>query len=511
MAGLSAAAAVSAFAWVRSVLTGASLLHFDAKAHLVVARRTIDNLYPGWLQLGSIWLPLPHILNALPAQNDFLYRTGLFASALGYLAFMLGVAALAGAIVRVTDKPWAAVAALAVPAANPGWLYLQSTPLTEPLFFGLVCGLAFFLVSWRFGGGTGSLAGAAACSGLVCLVRYEAWPVAALGMGLVLWRKRDWRTMLVAGGFGFALPILWFGLHTYLASGIFFYVIGSENLTRPRADVVRAFVLVLRGLRDAFGLPLLVAGGVGLIVEAVTDVRRRRMSCPVAWILFAPIAVTSVAYLVGHPSKARYPLLLVIGLAFVLGLAAARHWSLAAAVTVLAVTQPFFVPKPLPVLKEATRDRWDVNGRRELVEHLRRDYQGGRILVSFGSLAPVVWETQLPLREFVHEGTHSYWDHAVVDPEREVAWVMLTRGDVLDRIRQYRPGFPEGFVKVDGFNRISLYRRARDLAPRLASAMTPWRRESSIGSSPAQEREADPVMQATLQLPSSGHRALHLR
>src|SRR5205085_1906810 len=61
---------VTAAFWTRSVTSGANLLHFDAKAHLVVARRTIDSLTPGWTQLGAVWLPLPHVLNALLAQND---------------------------------------------------------------------------------------------------------------------------------------------------------------------------------------------------------------------------------------------------------------------------------------------------------------------------------------------------------------------------------------------------------------------------------------------------------
>ena len=45
-----------------------TLSHYDARAHLVVARRVIDSLTPGWRQLGAVWLPLPHVVNALPVQ-----------------------------------------------------------------------------------------------------------------------------------------------------------------------------------------------------------------------------------------------------------------------------------------------------------------------------------------------------------------------------------------------------------------------------------------------------------
>ena len=55
---------------------GLSLSHYDAKAHLVVARRILDSLTPSWEQIGAVWLPLPHVLNALPVQIDWMYQTG---------------------------------------------------------------------------------------------------------------------------------------------------------------------------------------------------------------------------------------------------------------------------------------------------------------------------------------------------------------------------------------------------------------------------------------------------
>ena len=76
---------IAAVCWLVSVRTGVHLLHFDAKAHLVVARRTLDSLTPGWTQLGAVWLPLPHILAALPSQVDALYATGLAGSLLSFL------------------------------------------------------------------------------------------------------------------------------------------------------------------------------------------------------------------------------------------------------------------------------------------------------------------------------------------------------------------------------------------------------------------------------------------
>ena len=41
---------------------GDVLLYGDAVAHLNIARRVFDSKTPGLLQLGTVWLPLPHLL-----------------------------------------------------------------------------------------------------------------------------------------------------------------------------------------------------------------------------------------------------------------------------------------------------------------------------------------------------------------------------------------------------------------------------------------------------------------
>ena len=76
--------------------TGLILSHYDARGHLVVARRIFDSITPGWQQIGAVWLPLPHLLNALPVQIDVFYRTG--------------ASAVAISIAVVRDGGWAAVA-----------------------------------------------------------------------------------------------------------------------------------------------------------------------------------------------------------------------------------------------------------------------------------------------------------------------------------------------------------------------------------------------------------------
>ena len=467
---LAAALLTTIVAWAMVFGSGAHLLHFDAKAHLLVARRVIDSLTPGWTQLGSVWLPLPHILNVLPAQSDFLYQSGLFASVLGAAFFVAGVAALGYAASRGTRDRWAGAVAMAVPMLNPGWLYLQATPMTEPLFLGLVGALALFVVRWRMDGRTSDLVAAAILSGLACLVRYEAWPIAAAATAVACTRDAGWpsrraltRSAPLMLGLGLVGPVLFFGLHTWFASERFLYVIDEGNLTEGRATVPRALELTAAGIVEAFGVPLALTAALGI---ALVVVRRRDPVLLMALACTGPIAVTFTAYLAGHPTKTRYALLLTPAVA--LALAALTHHRRIAqlAVAVLACSQMVDAPPTLPVIRESTRDRAEVDRRRPFVETFRERYRGGYLLASMGSTAPVLFETGLPLREVVHEGTGHYWASAVVDPHRFVSWILIADGDVLDQVRSYRKAFPEGFAPVWSGARVTLYARQAVPAPR---------------------------------------------
>src|SRR6266496_1755573 len=92
-----AAAAAIAGAMVASHYSrlGLTLTHYDARGHLVVARRIADSITPGWQQIGAVWLPLPHLLNAIPVQVDFFYRTGASAVAISIVSFAVAAGAVA--------------------------------------------------------------------------------------------------------------------------------------------------------------------------------------------------------------------------------------------------------------------------------------------------------------------------------------------------------------------------------------------------------------------------------
>lgn len=141
-----AAASLAAIAW--SWLNHAMLNYGDAVAHLHIARRVLDSHRPGLTQLGSVWLPLPHLLMIPFVQVYAWWANGIagaIPSVLAYLLCCAGIYRLA----RNWLRPAPAALALAFLALNPNLLYLQTTAMTEPLFVCEMIWVAVWLVEWR--------------------------------------------------------------------------------------------------------------------------------------------------------------------------------------------------------------------------------------------------------------------------------------------------------------------------------------------------------------------------
>ena len=92
-----AAIAVSILSFIHFFRSGQILLYGDAVAHINIARRVFDSRTPGLLQLGTVWLPLPHILTMPFISNRWLWQSGAGGSIVAMVAYVfagLGVARL---------------------------------------------------------------------------------------------------------------------------------------------------------------------------------------------------------------------------------------------------------------------------------------------------------------------------------------------------------------------------------------------------------------------------------
>src|SRR5690348_8004215 len=121
---------------------GQVLLYGDAIAHINIARRVFDSKTPGLLQLGTVWLPLPHLLMMPFLISDEMWRRGVGGSIPSLVAYVFGVVGmfrLMRGVLAGLSKPdkagrVAAWTAAAVYGANPNLIYMQGTAMGEAMY-----------------------------------------------------------------------------------------------------------------------------------------------------------------------------------------------------------------------------------------------------------------------------------------------------------------------------------------------------------------------------------------
>ena len=515
------AAAVGAWGAAAAVYyqrLGLTLAHYDARAHLVVARRVFDSLMPGWQQVGAVWLPLPHLLNALPVQIDWLYRTGLSAVAISVASMALAAWAIATLIQRATGSAVGGVVAAGLLMLNPDVLYLQSTPMTEPLLFGttflaiaLIAELADQLSasSARLPASGGpppassppppaSRAAGWACVAAV-LTRYEAWPIvaAAILLAFAVLLRRGWTAAAATRAVrGLALWPLWaiaaFLVNSKITVGSWFVSSGFfipdnpalghpglastqiweglAQLTGPAVPwiaVVSAMVIVA-----AFFLPL-KSGSHESRAGTGGGTRGARAVVILPLALAACVALPLSAYAQGHPVRIRYAVPLVAAAAALAGTAVGLLPRLArgpAGLLLLAVAAwqtPPFNPRAAVVV-ESQRDAANGIARAAVTAYLTAHWDGQPIMMSMGSLGHYMHDLSahgFRIRDFLHEGTGELWKYAVRTPRPFVAWLLvderLDRGDALYWQGRNDPAYFAGYARVAEGGGVALYRRVR--------------------------------------------------
>lgn len=468
VAALAGAAAACYYAWV-----GLTLSHYDARAHLVVARRVIDGLTPGWMQLGAFWLPLPHLLNLIPVQLDWNFRTGFSAIAMSVLSLAVGLGALSRYLARHTGSVVAAVVVPIAVLANPNVLYLQSTPMTEPLLFGLSFVALLAVDTWIGSGRPRDAHGAGLVLSALVLTRYEGWLIGAV-LVLVAWAARrslrDGATWLAVYP---AVAIAAFFWLSYWSSGVLLATSGFYTPNNPaRGSWLAAAGQIWWTTYAMAGPGIMVMGAVGVLVtlwRAATS--RGRSLLPLSF--FATALLPLVAFHAGHPQRVRYMVALTVAAAVSAGLAFAiipRRIITLLAMVFLSVSltsrPPLSTRAPMVV-----ESQWEVpfgRDRRTVTNYLREHYDGTPIMASMGSLAHYMQETTsigLSIRNFLHEGNGDLWSEAWLAPRHHVRWIMVEElargGGMLAVHARETPAFLDGFARVSEGGGLALYRRVR--------------------------------------------------
>jgi hypothetical protein len=189
---------VSIFSFLFYNRHGDVLLYGDAVAHINIARRVFDSKTPGLLQLGTVWLPLPHLLIMPFIISKHMWQTGAGGSIPAMAGFVLGVLGIFRLVKTVSKSneetnqiaPIGAWAAAIVYAANPNLIYMQATAMGESLYLALFIWAVVYFAEFSTGN-TKALMRCGLCLGGACLTRYDGWFLAAVfvvGVVLVFFR-----------------------------------------------------------------------------------------------------------------------------------------------------------------------------------------------------------------------------------------------------------------------------------------------------------------------------------
>ncbi|MEX2260616.1 MAG: glycosyltransferase family 39 protein [Bryobacteraceae bacterium] len=444
VASLLSAAAVW-FCWHN----GYTLYYGDAESHLNHARRVWDSRTPGYDQLGTVWLPLPHLLVMPLAAVDHLWRSGLAGAIPSAASFVVG-AVFFFATVRRLFGAAAAAASLGILATNPNLLYLQSTPMNEPIFFACFAAVLYFTVR-----GSAVGAGLAALAGT--LTRYEGWfliPFVALYF-LVTAKGRRLRSAAVFCILASIGPAAWLA-HNYWYSGNFLEFYNGPSSPRViqgmapypgRESWAQAWQYYSAAVVLCIGWPALALAGAGVAAAAI-----RRVAWPLALLALPGVFyIWSMRYSGGTPIfvpnlwpnsyyNTRYGLVLLPLAALAAGALVtfipSQLRKFAVALIVLAGASPWLARPPRERCITWTESEVNSVARRawtaQAADILRARYgPGDGVFTTFGDVTGVFRTAGIPLRKTLTWDNWPHWPAAAARPDLFLweRWAVAVAGD----------------------------------------------------------------------------------
>ena len=488
----SIATAISVGALIFFYHQGAILLYGDAVAHIHIARRVFDSRTPGLFQLGTVWLPLPHLLDIPFIVNDRLWQTGLGASIPSMIAYVAGTVGIFR-LVRSVASPIAAWIAVVIYALNPNLLYMQATAMTESLYMACFIWSAVYFAEFvskarhDVAQARKSLTQCGVMVSAAMLVRYDGWFLAAVigaSAVFILWRMRPNLPQLRRGLVNFilftgsvgALFLLYnqvaFGNALEFANGPYSArAIQERSKTAsmptypgensPR-DATLQFLKISR-LNVAEGrLEFLLLNGAFIALLASLYFARRNLSWAILWtpLPFYMLCIAWGSVPVYHPEwwpfsyyNVRYGLQLLpaiavfaaLGCEFLANFLPTRY--VVGAVALVIAGSYFSVWQKTPIcLREA-----QINGRermaleRQLADILKTLPPSATLMMNCGAHPGSIQIAGIPLRRVLCESSSRLWRVALKRPAQSVDYIIAFPDDEVGHAVH---NFPEGLEAV---------------------------------------------------------------
>jgi hypothetical protein len=451
---------------------GSLLLYGDAVAHINIARRVFDSRTAGLLQLGTVWLPLPHLAMIPFLLSERMWQTGIGGSLPCLIAYVLGTVGIfrlvrGGLDFAFGPSPGGRVAAwlaAAVYGANPNLIYLQATAMTESIYLALfIWALVHFrefvelrpVPGGRPGRASAALRKSALCLAGACLTRYDGWflvAIVSLAASFAVLRWGGEARSLLPGLRRFLLlataaPLLWIAYNALVYRNPWEFANGpysAQAIARKSTSGGESPHPGTRNLPVAFSFflksaELTMAQGISqklwllfLVLGAGISLTGARACWPFLLTLSPlPFYSLSVAY-GGVPifvppwwPFAYYNLRYGVELlpAFAVFTALAAYWLMRAAKgrtakIVIASSAAIFVGlsygvlwhgKPVCFEEALVNSRSRVAVETELGANLRKLPHRSTILMFLGDHAGALERAGIPLRRTINEGDHRGW------------------------------------------------------------------------------------------------------
>jgi hypothetical protein len=458
------------------------IVHFDSKGHQMVARRILDNLNPGFKQIGAFWLPLPHLLYFPLVQSDYIYYHGLAGTPFSMISFVLTVLLLYRLLEKVLD-PLSAFCGSVLYLTNPNMLYLQSTALTENMCILFLVGATYFFVLHAASKNRKMLFACSVVSALGVLTRYENWfvlpVVALLILVLNLKEKRGLKNLVIDETIFAALTVA----AVCLAFWLSWYTTGhwyTDITYKYKTDFQPAqgsYVLSIAVILYTIG-KLISFDWAAIALLGFFALVRKRFRDPVflaSLVLLAPILTYMHAYGDGHPTRIRYGLTFVPAAAYFISYWPGRSrlftYLFAVFLAYVNLFSPFYWNNATVLMVESMRDGENIAIQRDLYNDLHEQDDGKLILVDMGEIGATIYDLKLPIKRFVHQGAKPYWNDAYTygHPETVVGWVFMTQGDKLWVKFHDDPNFHTHFMMVARRGFLELYKQTPNEQQNIAS------------------------------------------
>lgn len=509
---LAALTVISVYAFYAFYKNGIGLAYNDARSHLNIGRRVVEGLKPGFAQLGSVWLPLPHLLMIPTIWNNFMWHTGLagaIVSMISYLAVSICIylilkdlgSGLLGRIIGVS-----------VFALNLNTLYLQSTAMTELLLLATMTLGAYEFLLWYTSYDNTRLIKSAFWVMLASLVRYDGWFLLFWATCLIVLRiffEEEFETtrfrkspmyyftkvktkfyetegklvlFLTLASFGIFLWVLW---NLVIFKDPLYFILGPFSAKAQQDQLEKAGVLqtkhnILLSLKfywyatvynsNAYALLL---GIVGLIVSFFDKKLKPAMKVG-SLVLLAPFVFNVIALFFGHSVlfieglsgtswfNIRYGIMMLPSIAIFVGFLIDRLKPLRIP---LVGTLMFVMAISLFSGDAVTIDDARFGSSQKNVSEVsswltqNAGSKKGYVLISAASHDAIIFSSKMPMKRFIHEGTGLYWKSATALPDRWARWIIMRTYDDNDltwKAVSRTKGFSK-YTKVKSFPFADIY------------------------------------------------------